>query len=162
VAHRVSDPTLAGGGKRATGSVVTYPMPSTTSPVILPDPLKQVLDGKNFAHVTTLDPDGFPQASAVWIMRDGDRIVLNTAAGRRKERNLRHDPRVAISISAEDEYENWSIQGRVVEMRTSDGVDIIDALARKYLDGVDGYPWFKPGMVRVTIVVEPTRVVSNR
>jgi hypothetical protein len=47
-------------------------------------------------------------------------------------------------------------------MRTSDGVEVIDALARKYLDGVDRYPWLHPGMVRVTIVVEPTRVAGNR
>jgi hypothetical protein len=46
-------------------------------------------------------------------------------------------------------------------MRTSDGVEVIDALARKYLDGVDKYPWLKPGMVRVTIVVEPVRIAGN-
>lgn len=131
-------------------------------PVTLPDGLKTVLDSRAFAHLTTLDPDGSPQSSAMWIMRDGDRIVFNTAEGRRKWRNLQRDPRVSISISKDGEpYENWSIQGRVVEMRTADGVDTIDALARKYLDGVDKYPWLRPGMVRVTIVVEPTRVAGN-
>ena len=130
--------------------------------VALPAALKRVLDGKAFAHLTTLDADGTPQASAVWIMRDGDRIVLNTAEGRRKWRNLVNDPRVAISISDErDEYLNFSIQGRVVEMRTSDGVAVIDALARKYLRGVEKYPWLRAGMVRVTIIVEATRVASN-
>lgn len=130
--------------------------------VALPDALKRVLDGKAFAHLTTLDPDGTPQASAVWIMRDGDQLVLNTAEGRRKWRNLKNDPRVAISINdACDEYLNFSIQGVVTEMRTSDGVDTIDALARKYLRGVERYPWLRPGMVRVTIIVEATRVASN-
>ena len=128
----------------------------------LPDGLKEVLESRAFAHLTTLDPDGTPQSSAMWIMRDGERIVFNTSEGRRKWRNLQSDPRVSISISKEDApYENWSIQGRVVEMRTTDGVDTIDALARKYLDGVDKYPWLRPGMVRVTIVVEPTRVAGN-
>jgi len=135
-------------------------MPDST--VVLPDRLKQILDGKAFAHLTTLDPDGAPQASAMWIMRDGDRIVLNTAEGRRKWRNMKHDPHVAISISDEcDQYLNYSIQGRVVEMRTSDGVAVIDALARKYLRGVEKYPWLQAGMVRVTIIVEATRVASN-
>ena len=137
-------------------------MPSHTTPVILPDRLKGVLDSRAFAHLTTLDPDGSPQSSAMWIMRDGDRIVFNTAEGRRKWRNLKADSRVSISISQiDDPYQNWSIQGKVLEMRTSDGVDVIDALARKYVDGVDKYPWLTPGMVRVTIVVEPTRVAGN-
>ena len=130
--------------------------------VAIPERLKALLDGPTFAHLTTLDPDGAPQASAMWIMRDGERILLNTAEGRRKWRNLQEDPRVAISMSDPDEpYANYSIQGRVTEMRTSDGVEVIDALARKYLD-VEKYPWLKPDMVRVTIVVEPTRIASNR
>lgn len=126
----------------------------------LTDALRATIDSKAIAHLTTLDPDGFPQASAVWIGRDGDTIVLNTAEGRRKWRNMKSDNRVAISISPEDEaYENFSIQGRVIEMRTSDGVEVIDALAKKYIDK-DTYPWLKPGMVRVTVLVEPVRIAS--
>ena len=132
-------------------------------PVELPDKLKEALDGRAFAHLTTLDPDGSPQASAMWIMRDGDMIMFNTAAGRRKHRNLENDPRVAVSISPPDDtYVNYSIQGRVIEMRESDGVEIIDTLARKYLDDVDKYPWLTPGMVRVTMIVEPTRIATNQ
>lgn len=130
--------------------------------VELPSALKDVIDSKAFAHLTTLDPDGTPQSSAMWITRDGDSIVFNTAAGRRKHRNMTLDPRVSVSISREDdEYANWSIQGRVVEMRESDGVVVIDALARKYTDA-DRYQWLKPGMVRVTVIVEPTRIAGNR
>ncbi|OFW67688.1 MAG: hypothetical protein A2Z12_01535 [Actinobacteria bacterium RBG_16_68_21] len=136
-------------------------MPQPTF-VALPEALKRVIDGKAFAHMTTLDPDGTPQASAVWIMRDGDRIILNTAEGRRKWRNLISDPRVAISVSDQcDEYLNFSIQGLVTEMRTSDGVEVIDALARKYLRGVEKYPFLTPTMVRVTLVVAATRVAAN-
>lgn len=132
-----------------------------TNHVEVPERLKEILDGPTFAHLVTLDPDGSPQASAMWVMRDGDFIVFNTAEGRRKWRNLKADPRVAVSISVPDEpYVNYSIQGQVIDMRTSDGVDVIDALARKYLE-VETYPWLKPGDVRVTIVVEPTRIASN-
>ena len=127
----------------------------------LPDPLRELLDGKAFAHLTTLDPDGHPQASAMWIMRDGDNIVFNTAKGRRKHRNMNLDSRVAVSVSSvEDDYLNYSIQGTVIEMRESDGVEIIDTLARKYTES-DHYEWLTPGMVRVTVIVEPTRVASN-
>jgi PPOX class probable F420-dependent enzyme len=131
--------------------------------VTLPDGLREVLDSKAFSHLTTLDPDGFPQSSAMWIMRDEDHIVFNTAKGRRKHRNMVNDPRVSVSISPPDDtYVNYSIQGRVIEMRETDGVEIIDTLARKYLDDVDKYPWLTPGMVRVTVIVEPTRIASNR
>jgi PPOX class probable F420-dependent enzyme len=127
----------------------------------LTDRLKAVIDGENYAHLTTLDPDGSPQASAMWIMRDGDRIVFNTAEGRRKWRNMREDPRVAISLSPVGEpYRNWSIQGRVEEMRTSDGVEIIDQLAQKYL-GKEKYPWLTPEMVRVTVIVDVDRIAGN-
>ena len=137
-------------------------LPTPMPPITLPDRLKEIIDSRAFAHLTTLDPDGAPQSSAMWIMRDGDRIVFNTAEGRRKWRNLKSEARVSISINnLDDPYENWSIQGRVVDLRTSDGVDVIDALARKYLDGVDKYPWLTPGQVRVTVIVEPTRVAGN-
>ena len=124
----------------------------------LSDELKDVLDSKALAHVATIDPDGTPQVSAMWILRSGDRILLNSAEGRRKWRNLARDPRLGISISPTDlEYVNFSIQGRVVDTRTSDGREVIDAMAKKYR-GNDEYQGMKPGMVRVTYEVEITRV----
>jgi PPOX class probable F420-dependent enzyme len=127
----------------------------------LPEDLRAALDGRAFAHLTTLDPDGFPQATAMWVMRDGDRIVFNTLRGRRKWRNMRADPRVAVSVSPHDApYVNYSIQGKVVEMRTSDGKEVIDRLAHKYR-GVAEYEWLRPGDVRVTVIVEPIRIASN-
>ena len=138
---------------------------STKGPTIpepLPEDLKAAVDARTFAHLTTLDPDGSPQATAMWVTRDGDRIVFNTAEGRRKWRNMNNDPRVAISISSPEEpYQNWSIQGRVVEMRTADGVEGIDRLAQKYL-GEPKYPWLTADMVRVTVIVEPTRIAKNQ
>jgi PPOX class probable F420-dependent enzyme len=130
-------------------------------PIALPDDLKAALDAPTFVHLTTLDPDGTPQASAMWVKRDGNRIVFNTAEGRRKWRNMANDPRVAVSVSPIDEpYKNWSIQGSVVEMRTSDGLEVIDELARKYTEH-DRYMWLSEGMVRVTCIVEVDRVAGN-
>ena len=128
--------------------------------VPMPDDLKAALDGPTFVHLTTMGPDGAPHATAMWVGRDGNNIVFNTAKGRRKWRYMRNDDRVAISISPpEDLYKNWAVQGRIVEMRTSDGVEMIDRLAQKYL-GEEKYPWMTPGMERVTVIVEPTRVAA--
>ncbi len=129
--------------------------------ISLPEDLKAVIDARNFAHLVTLDPDGTPQASAMWIMREGDQIVFNTAQGRRKWRNMNSDPRVAVSISPADKpYENWWIQGQVVEMRTSDGVAVIDRLAQKYI-GREKYQWLTPDMVRVTVIVDVERIAGS-
>ncbi|MDX1690028.1 MAG: TIGR03618 family F420-dependent PPOX class oxidoreductase [Acidimicrobiia bacterium] len=130
-------------------------------PSALPDDLATVLDGPNFAHLTTLDEDGWPHTTAMWVTRDGDHVVFNTIEGRRKERNLRNDPRVAFSISPVDRpYENWAVQGRVVDMRTSDGVEVIDRLSEEYT-GNARFAGHAPDRIRVTIVVEVTRVASN-
>ncbi len=129
--------------------------------ISLPEDLKAVIDARNFAHLVTLDPDGTPQASAMWITREGDQIVFNTAQGRRKWRNMNRDPRVAISISPADKpYEKWSIQGQVAEMRTSDGVAVIDRMAQKYI-GREKYPWLTPDMVRVTVIVDVERIAGS-
>ena len=127
---------------------------------MLPDAVKEIIDTPVFAHVATVGPDGHPQNTVMWIDRDGDHLLLNTAAGRVKWRNLRRDPRVAVSLTPVDTpYRNISIKGRMVEMRTEDGDAVIDRLAHKYL-GVDEYPYRQPGEVRVTIVVEALSVTG--
>jgi PPOX class probable F420-dependent enzyme len=127
---------------------------------MLPEAVKEIIDTPVFAHVATVGPDGHPQNTVMWIDRDGDHLLLNTAAGRVKWRNLRRDPRVAVSLTPVDTpYRNISIKGRVVEMRTEDGDAVIDRLAHKYL-GVDEYPYRQPGEVRVTIVVEALSVTG--
>ena len=128
----------------------------------LPDEIREVIDAPVFAHVATVGPDGHPQNTVMWIDRDGDRLLLNTAEGRAKWRNIEADPRVGISISPVDQpYLNFSIRGRVIEMRTGDGDEVIDRLAKKYL-GVDEYPYRSVGEVRVTMVVEVESVADNQ
>ncbi len=128
----------------------------------LPDRVKEIIDTPVFAHVATVGPDGHPQNTVMWIDRDADRLLLNTAEGRTKWRNIEADPRVGISVSPIDEpYVNLSIKGRVIEMRTGDGDEVIDRLAKKYL-GVDEYPYRSLGEVRVTMVVEVESVTGDR
>lgn len=122
---------------------------------MLSDKARTLLAGTNFAHLATLNPDGSPQVSAVWVDIKDDLIWVNTARGRIKDRNVAQDPRVAISvIDQNNPYESASIRGKVVEI-TEDGADAhIDALAKKYLDK-DSYPFRAPGEKRVILKIEP-------
>ncbi len=128
--------------------------------VPLPEAAKRVIDDRTFAHLATIDGNGWPHVTAMWIDRDNDLIVFNTLEGRAKWRHIQEDPRVAISLSPPgDDYLNLLIKGKVIEMRTSDGKAVIDRLSRKYR-GRD-YDWLKPGDVRVTVIVEPISVAEN-
>lgn len=127
----------------------------------LPTGLKTLLDGANFATLATVMPDGSPQATTMWVDRDGDHIRFNTARGRVKPRNLDRDPRVAVAIfNAEDPYEAYAIQGRVVETREDGAREHIDLLASKYL-GLEEYPWMGAGMVRVMYLIEADQVAAH-
>jgi PPOX class probable F420-dependent enzyme len=127
----------------------------------LPERLKELLDGPNFATLATIMPDGSPQATTMWVDREDDLIRFNTAAGRVKPRNMDRDPRVAVSIfDADDPYEAFAIQGRVVDKRLAGADDHIDQLAHKYL-GQAKYPWRTPGMVRITYVIEVESVAAH-
>jgi PPOX class probable F420-dependent enzyme len=125
---------------------------------VIPDEAKHLFENKDFAHVATINSDGTPQVSAVWIGIDGDLITFNTAEGRVKTKNLHDNPNVAISITnQENPYENLIVQGKVVEM-THDGADAdIDALAKRYI-GADSYPFRQPGEERVLVKIEPEKV----
>ena len=124
----------------------------------IPDEAKHLFENKDFAHVATLNADGSPQVSAVWIGLDGDLVTFNTAEGRLKTKNLRRDGRVAISIAnQENPYENLIIQGKVVEMTNDGADDDIDALAKRYLDA-DSYPFRQEGEERVIVKIEPEKV----
>jgi PPOX class probable F420-dependent enzyme len=111
-----------------------------------------------FANLATINADGTPQVTPVWVDWDGTHVVLNTARGRVKDRNLQRNPNVAMSITDPDNpYRYLGIQGRVVKM-TEDGADAhIDKMAKKYFNK-DKYPYRAPGEVRVLVLVEPTKV----
>ena len=127
-------------------------------PAKLSEGVKKLFEEPNFAHLATIMPDGSPQVTPVWVEMEGDRIVVNTAEGRIKPRNVRRDPRVAISIvRQENPYQAAYIRGRVVELRHEGADESIDRLAKKYI-GQDRYPWRAPGEERVILIVEPERV----
>ncbi len=126
----------------------------------LSEGVKKLFREPNYGHMATLMPDGSPQVSPVWVDVDGDRILVNSAEGRSKPRNVRRDARVAISIyNQENPYSSAFIRGRVVEITHEGADEHIDKLAKKYL-GQDKYPYHQPGDQRVILVIEPEHVGS--
>ena len=126
--------------------------------VTIPDSHRDILEGRNFAHIATNMPDGSPQTTPVWIDVEGDTVLFNTGEGRQKDRNLRRDGRTAISvIDSGNPYRYIQLRGTVVE-RTTDGGDAhIDKLAKKYL-GLESYPYRNPREKRVIYRVTPEHV----
>jgi PPOX class probable F420-dependent enzyme len=113
------------------------------------------------ASLTTLSKDGSPQVTPLWIDRDGDDLLFNTAQGRVKARHVENDPRVAVSVvDPDDPYNVVALRGTVIDI-TTDGADAhIDALAKKYL-GVDSYPMRQEGEVRVKVRVRTDRIAMQ-
>ena len=127
-------------------------------PEQMSDGLVKLLNEPAFAQVATTMPDGSPQITQVWIGTDGEHVLVNTAEGRQKTRNVRRDPRVAVNVV--DPANAWrlaTIRGRVVDVTTEGADDLIDQLAHKYL-GVDSYPFRNPAETRVTLKIAPERI----
>jgi len=110
------------------------------------------------ATIATVGTDGSPQVTPLWIDAEGDDLVVNTARGRVKARNMERDRRVGISvIDPDDPYNVVIVRGAVVDIST-DGADAhIDRLAKKYL-GVDEYPMRRPGEVRLKVRIRTDRI----
>ncbi|WP_052869569.1 PPOX class F420-dependent oxidoreductase [Streptomyces niger] len=124
---------------------------------------KYIDDNPVFATVATIQPDGSSQLSVVWIKRDGDDLLFSTTIGRRKERNLRRDPRVTVMINPPTApYTYAEIRGEVTMTREG-GQELIDELSRKYT-GKD-YAAFNPAAAedneRVVVRIRPRKVVGS-
>ncbi|MFD8258226.1 PPOX class F420-dependent oxidoreductase [Streptomyces griseoluteus] len=129
----------------------------------LSDRLKSLLDTPVFIVVGTIQPDGSPQMSPVWVKRDGDDVLISTTAGRRKEKNLRRDPRVTVVVlDPENPYEYAEIRGSA-ELTTEGGQALIDELSMKYTG--KKYAEFNPASAddaeRVVVRITPRKVVGS-
>ena len=124
---------------------------------VIPEQLHDLFSKKVFAHLATLMPDGRPQVTPVWCDFDGQHVRINTAINRQKDRNLRRDGRVAISLTdPENPYRYLEVRGTVAE-RTEQGADAhIDHLSQKYLG--KAYPFRQPGEQRVLYRIKPEHV----
>lgn len=122
------------------------------------DSVIKLLTGKNFASVATLMKDGSPQNTPTWIDFDGKAILINTAEGRTKQKNVSNDQRIAISIVDQNNpYNMVTIRGKVIEQTSEGADDHIDKLAKRYL-GVDKYPFRSPTEKRIILKVAPENV----
>ena len=125
----------------------------------LSDLAKRLIDEKTFAVVSTVNPDGSPQSSVIWIKREGDTVVFSTIRGRRKTRNLERDPRVSVTLyDPADPYRYVEVRGSV-SLAEEGGPELIEELSQKY----DGAPFREgnPANVRVVVRVTPTKVVDR-
>ena len=121
----------------------------------IPPQFLDLVQKKAFAQLATLMPDGSPQVTPVWFDYDGKNILINSAKGRVKDRNMRRDPRVSLDIIDPDNpYRHLSVRGKVTEITEKGADQHIDQLAKKYT-GSDTYQRRQPGEVRVIYKIEP-------
>lgn len=129
----------------------------------LSDNLKQILDTPVFVSIATIQPDGSPQVSPVWVKRDGDELLISTTVDRRKTRNLERDPRVTVLVQPADApYTYAEIRGTAT-LTTEGGRELIDELAQKYVG--KKYAEFNPQAAqdaeRVVVRVSPRKVAGR-
>jgi PPOX class probable F420-dependent enzyme len=118
-------------------------------------------DVKAFLFLGTLMPDGSPQVTPIWFNTDGEHILINSARGRVKDRNMRRDPRIALCIhDPANPYRYLQIRGRIIEITEEGADDHINALMFKY-HGERKYPWKRPGEVRVKYIVQIEKVDAH-
>jgi len=124
----------------------------------IPEDFLDLFKKKAFGSYTTLLPDGSPQTTPVWVDYQNGEIWVNSAVGRRKDRDVRRDPRVAMAIIDPDNpYRYLGFRGRVREITEQGASQHIDKMAKKYL-GKDKYPYAQPGEKRVLYKITPEHV----
>jgi PPOX class probable F420-dependent enzyme len=129
----------------------------------IPEKLQDLLsdEKKAFVYLATIMADGSPQVTPIWFNTDGEYILINSAAGRIKDKNMRARPNVALCITdPTDPYHYLQIHGKVVEITTEGADEHIDALAFKYR-GENKYANRKPDQQRVTYKILPLKVDAH-
>ena len=123
---------------------------------VIPEKYADLFEKKAFASLATVNSDGTPQVTPVWVDFDGKNVIVNSARGRRKDRNMSQNAAVSLAIMDPDNpYRYLEVRGRVAEITESGADQHIDKMAKKYM-GVDKYPYRQPGEVRVMYKIEPT------
>jgi PPOX class probable F420-dependent enzyme len=122
--------------------------------VAIPTEVRQLLDAPNYVHLSTLRADGSPRGWVVWVGLEGDRLLICTDDSTWKAKDMRRDPRIALSVvDSTNPYRMAAIQGRVVEVRPDPEGSFMDPIAMKYTR--DPFPYRGPG--RVCFVIEVIR-----
>jgi PPOX class probable F420-dependent enzyme len=127
----------------------------------IPHQFLDLFEKPSLSHLATLMPDGSPHVSPVWVDYDGHYILINTAKGRRKERNMREHPQVALDIvDPENPYRFLLIRGRVVEITEEGANEHRDKLDTRYI-GITSYPHRDPLEIRCICKIVPERIIVN-
>ena len=126
--------------------------------VTLPDTARRLLNPPVFAVLTTVNADGGPQSSVVWLRTEGDDLVFSTIRGRLKCRNMEREPRVSVcAYDPADPYTYVEVRGTVT-MTEDGGDELIDEMSRAY----DGKPWTpRPDETRVVVTVAVRKVIEH-
>jgi PPOX class probable F420-dependent enzyme len=125
--------------------------------------VRKLLDEPNPAVLGTINPDGSPQTSVVWVARDGDDLLISTAAGRRKERNVRRDPRVSLTVYDQDDPQQYAEVRGLAAVTEDAGRKLAVQLAEDY-EGPgagDEYLRLPPEVVRVVFRITPQHVAGS-
>ena len=118
--------------------------------IAIPADVRELLEAPNYVHLSTLRADGSPRNWVVWVGLEGERILVCTSDAIWKAKDMRRDPRVALSVSdVQNPYRMAAIQGRVVEVRRDEGCRYMDPISRKYT----GEPFPSRGSDRVCFVI---------
>ena len=121
----------------------------------IPEKYQDLFEKKAFANLATVMPDGTPQVTPVWVDFDGNHVLVNSARGRQKDKNMERNPAVSLSImDPENPYRYLEVRGRVAEITEEGAEEHIDKMAKKYM-GLDKYPLRAPGERRVLYKIEP-------
>lgn len=131
----------------------------------IPEAYYDLLSAPNFVTLVTLMPDGQPQASVLWSSFDGEHVVLNTARGRQKDKNLAHDPRVTvIAYDRENPYRYIEIRGIAEDITNEGALEHINSLSlayRGYEDYYKNMPQLRGVEQRMKFKIKPLRVVAH-
>ncbi|MDG7043790.1 MAG: PPOX class F420-dependent oxidoreductase [Nitrososphaerota archaeon] len=121
--------------------------------------VEELINGKNFGYIASVSNGGNPHVTPVWIDMEGEYVLVNTAIGRVKQKNLRENAKVAIAVSDQaNPYHYALVRGKIYKQTTKGADEHIDKLAKKYL-GKDSYPWKSPNEQRVILYIKPERVI---
>jgi PPOX class probable F420-dependent enzyme len=124
----------------------------------IPKDFEDLFRKKAFAALATVMPDGTPQVTPVWVDYDGSHLIVNSARGRQKDKNMKVGAPVALSlVDPDNAYRYLQVRGRVSEATEKGADEHIDRMAKKYL-GQDKYPFRQPGEVRVLYRIAPSSV----
>ena len=125
--------------------------------------IKSLFENKNFAFVATSMKDGSPHVTPTWVDIEDSYILINTAIGRVKQKNVARDPRVSLSVADNNNpYHMVTVSGEIVEQITGEEAEKhIDKLAKKYLNK-DKYPGRSPGEKRILLKIKPKKVVHMK